>query len=200
MREFIIAHNAVHACDYALKQGWRQFDRFDRHRYWRPNFTAAGQHTVPQLVEYVANPDAISALDPAEATIHLGRFPQGIPAAWAKALARFKIIGDITGVRVGGFLPMDTAPRDRPIMIYDADARAWESAQWWPQTDGYWNAMSAGHLTDIEIEFPACWHEPLPEPPEILIQAALKRKCGTTRREEIAASPPAFSAPSVGDG
>lgn len=164
--ELVIALNAVSAESFAHKSDWI-VKPGNRHSFERK----AGEKVI--VVRYCATPDSLLE-QPAEAPVHIGPFPGGMPAVWAQALAARKLV-DSAGVlerEFGDLKPMNVAPTSGQFMawhIYGADWVVGELDH--SQLGGAHIAYGDG-FHEPTCRF-ACWRALPPRPPEFLIRAAL---------------------------
>jgi hypothetical protein len=144
-------------------------DKFAEARGWEPAFGQTywrhGRGGSLTIVKVVAAPSELAAM-PGPSKVHM-HFPEGVPAEWAAALAK-------RNPSPSPFNPMETAPIDRPIRVYDAKRHAWQTCQWEQRTRdfGAWFIVGTGAW----ISHPACWMECEDAPPEDIIAAALPPK------------------------
>lgn len=90
MREAIIAADAMRAEAYAFSAGW--MPEADHRAFTRIEGEGDDKRTV--RIEYVPTPEALLTIT-LGTPIHVGPFPGGMPARWAKALSRHSVVTDI---------------------------------------------------------------------------------------------------------
>lgn len=86
MREAIIAADFLRAMTYAATAGWHVAQ--GTNTFERPE----GEAKI--TVEFVPTPEALLTITQGT-PVHVGQFPGGMPAAWARALARHSVVADI---------------------------------------------------------------------------------------------------------
>lgn len=165
---------------------------------WTPCDGLYGYWTSPAgyTIRAIVDPDAVSGLP--SGTWVLRAFPAGMTAAWVRALADRKIRRNVPFREAGipaellceivakkiraasdghGFAhfsrPMESAPHDRPILVYDARRGNWANCIWHDAAD-IWLIVTT--CAWIEPENAACWTECPPAPPEDVIEAAKSRE------------------------
>jgi hypothetical protein len=158
--EILCAPSLDAAANFAQTQGWSA--SIGSH-YWRH-----GKGDSITIVKVIDRPDELAAT-PGHLKVHM-RFPEGVPAEWAAALAK-------RNPSPNPYQPMDTAPSDRRIRVYDAKRRVWHTCAWraWSpntaDTSGGWFIVG----TAAWIDKAACWMDCEDCPPEEIIAAALPK-------------------------